>query len=50
MAYCDSDIRYERWHLEKAVNARARTEQVEFYEGGICVSVGAETAIAAYRR
>ena len=33
-AYCDSDIRYERWHLEKTVNARARTEQVKFYEGG----------------
>ena len=48
-AYCDSDIRYERWNLEKAVNARARTEQAKFYEGGICVSARAETAIVAYR-
>ena len=49
MAYCDSDIRYERWHLEKTVNARARTEQENFMKEGICVSARAETAIVAYR-
>ena len=43
------DIRYERRNLENAVHVRARTEQVEFYEGGICVSARAETAFAAYR-
>ena len=35
--------------FEKTVNARARTEQAEFYEGGNLCFCEAETAIAAYR-